>query len=179
LKQIFLIRHCEAEGQSPEAPLTDKGLKQALDLSEFLSNIEIDRIISSPYIRAIDSIQPLAKNLNIEVETDRRLTERILSAHPMSDWLEKLRITFEDLELTYEGGESSREAMNRIVEVVEEIFTSNLENTIIVTHGNLMSLLLLHFNSEFGFENWKNLRNPDVFLIKNEENKIVFERVWE
>lgn len=179
MKQIFLIRHCEAEGQPPEAPLTDKGFKQALELSKFLSNIEIDRIISSPYKRAIDSIQPLAKNIGVEVETDRRLTERILSTHPMSDWFEKLRITFEDSELTYDGGESSREATDRIVEVVEEIFTSNVENTLIVTHGNLMSLLLTHFNSSFGFEEWKSLSNPDVFLIKAENNQITFERIWE
>ena len=35
LKKIYVIRHCEAEGQSPEAQLTDRGLEQALDLSEF------------------------------------------------------------------------------------------------------------------------------------------------
>ncbi|WP_404328327.1 histidine phosphatase family protein [Mesobacillus maritimus] len=179
MKQIYVIRHCEAEGQPSEAQLTKRGMKQALDLSELLSYIKVDRIISSPYKRAMETIEPLAKNLNIEVEVDSRLTERILSTHNMSDWFENLRNTFEDLELKFEGGESSREAMKRVVEVVEEIFNSNIDNTIIVTHGNLMSLLLKHFNSEYGFEDWKNLSNPDVFLIKNEKNKVTFERIWE
>ncbi|MFZ7946018.1 histidine phosphatase family protein [Neobacillus sp. 19] len=57
------MRHCEAAGQPPEAQLTDRGLKQAIGLCEFFSNIKIDRIISSPYKRAIESIQPLAKRL--------------------------------------------------------------------------------------------------------------------
>ncbi|MGM0904705.1 MAG: histidine phosphatase family protein [Bacillota bacterium] len=178
MKQIYVIRHCEAEGQPPEAPLTDKGAQQAFVLAEFLSNIEVDRIISSPYRRAVESIQPLAENLNLEVEVDSRLSERILSAHMMSDWLEKLRNTFEDLDLTFEGGESSREAQKRIVEVIQEIFNSKTDCAMIVTHGNLMSLLLNHFNSSFGFEEWKNLSNPDVFLIKTENKQVTFERIW-
>ena len=177
LKKIYVIRHCEADGQSPEAQLTDRGLEQALDLSEFFSNIEIDRIISSPYKRAIDSIHPLTKRLNIDVEIDRKLTERILSTENLSEWFEKLRSTFDDIELKFEGGESSREAMKRVVEVVEEVFSRN-NNAVIVTHGNLMSLLLMYFNKDFGFDDWKSLSNPDVFLLINESNKVTFQRTW-
>ena len=180
MNKIYVIRHCEAEGQSPEALLTDRGLEQVLDLSEFFSNIKIDRIISSPYKRAIDSIQPLARRLNIDVEIDRKLTERMLSTKNLSDWFEKLRSTFDDIELKFEGGESSREAMNRIVEVVEGAFSSNNNNnnTVIVTHGNLMSLLLMYFNKDIGFDDWRRLSNPDVFLLTNENNKVTFKRVW-
>ncbi|WP_319005477.1 hypothetical protein [Metabacillus litoralis] len=35
LKKIYVIRHCEAEGQSPNALLTDVGLEQTLELSYF------------------------------------------------------------------------------------------------------------------------------------------------
>ncbi|WP_157081381.1 hypothetical protein [Neobacillus soli] len=42
------------------------------------------------------------------------------------DWFEKLKITFDNLELEFEGRESSQEAMKRIVEVVEEVFNGNL-----------------------------------------------------
>jgi 2,3-bisphosphoglycerate-dependent phosphoglycerate mutase len=178
LVKIYVIRHCEAAGQPPEALLTDKGLKQALDLCEFFFNIKIDRIISSPYKRAVQSIQPLAKRLNVEVEIDSKLTERVLSTNSFSDSFEKLKTTFDDMELKFEGGESSSDAMKRIVEVVENAFNSNNENTIIVTHGNLMSLLLKHFNKDFGFNDWKNLSNPDVYLLNNENNKITIERLW-
>ncbi|WP_342601183.1 histidine phosphatase family protein [Psychrobacillus sp. FSL H8-0483] len=178
LKKIFIIRHCEAHGQSFEAQLTDRGIKQAFDLSEFFSNIRIDRIISSPYERAIQSVQPLAKRLKIEIEINHQLTERILSNKNLSDWFEKLRETFVDIDLKLEGGESSQEAMKRIVEVAEEIFNDVTQNTIIVTHGNIMSLLLKYFNNDFGFDDWKNLSNPDVFLLKNESNQVTYERLW-
>ncbi|TXC93450.1 histidine phosphatase family protein [Metabacillus litoralis] len=179
MKKIYVIRHCEAEGQSPEAQLTGVGMEQALALSDFFSNTKIDRMISSPYKRAIDSISPLAKRCNINIEIDRKLAERILSTKNLPDWFEKLRSTFDDLELKFEGGESSEEAMNRIVEVIEEAFRRTNKTTVIVTHGNLMSLLLRYFNKDFGFEEWRRLTNPDVFLLMNDNYKVTFQRVWE
>jgi 2,3-bisphosphoglycerate-dependent phosphoglycerate mutase len=178
LKKIYIIRHCEAEGQPSEAQLTDRGKKQALALAEFFSDMKIDRIIASPYKRAIQSIQPLSKRLNVEIEIEKQLTERVLSTENFSDWFEKLKQTFDDFELKFEGGESSQEAMKRIVKVVEGIFNGETKNTIIVTHGNLMSLLLKYFNKDFGFDDWQNLSNPDVFLLKNKSNKVAYERLW-
>src|SRR5690606_34874536 len=125
----------EAEGQSSDAQLTEQGFKQALDLCGFFSKIKIDRLIQSPYKRAIQTIQPLAKQLNIEIEIDGKLTERVLSTKVISDWKDKLRTTFEDVELKFEGGESSQEAKERIVDVVEKVFEDVSENPIIVTHG--------------------------------------------
>lgn len=178
LKKVYIIRHCEAEGQRSEAELTAEGFKQALDVSEFFSEIKIDRIISSPYKRAIQSIQPLAKQLNVEIEIDRQLIERVLSTNDLSNWMEKLRKTFVDTGLKFEGGESSQEAMKRIVDVIEKVFNGESQNTIIVTHGNLMSLLLNYYNKKFGFDDWKSLSNPDIFLLKNLSNEVIYERLW-
>lgn len=178
MKKIYLIRHCEAEGQPAEAQLTEQGRNQAFQLAEFFSNLKIDRIISSPFKRAIQSIQPLARQINAEIEINNQLSERVLSTDDLPDWFEKLRATFDEMELKFKGGESSKEAMNRIVEVVDDVFHSEANNTIIVTHGNLMALLLKHFNDEFGFDEWRNLSNPDVFLLSYESNIVTVKRVW-
>lgn len=178
MKNVYIIRHCEAEGQSSDAQLTEQGLKQALNLSGFFSKIKVDRIISSPYERAIQSIQPLAKQLNIEIEIDEKLTERVLSTKDISDWKNKLRTTFEDVLLKFEGGESSQEAKERIVDVVEDVFKDTSENTVIVTHGNLMSLLLNNYNKSFGFDDWQDLSNPDIYVLRKKGNKVTQKRLW-
>jgi 2,3-bisphosphoglycerate-dependent phosphoglycerate mutase len=177
-KKIYIIRHCEAEGQPPESPLTEKGYQQAVELFEFLSEIKVDKVVTSPYLRAIQTIEPFAKELNLEIELDSRLSERVLSQDNLSDWMEKLRATFTDQELKYEGGESSKEAMNRIVEAVEDILKSNTESTVMVTHGNIMSLLIKYFNKNIGFELWKGLSNPDVYLLRSVHNEFYIERIW-
>lgn len=177
MKNIYMIRHCEAEGQAPEAKLTDKGIQQASDLAAFFEKRKVDRIISSPFKRAIQTIQPLADERDIVIEMNHQLSERVLSTRNMPDWYDKLRDTYENLDLKYEGGESSREAVNRVIEVVDEVLKSDAENTIIVTHGGLLSLLLNHYDKNFGFEQWATLRNPDVYLLTS-ENQITFERLW-
>jgi len=178
-KKIYIIRHCKAEGQPAESRLTDEGVRQAQILSEFFSNIKIDRIISSPFLRAIQSVAPLGEKTNLKIEIDERLSERTLAEVDLPDWLEKLKVTYSDMELKFEGGESSQEATNRVVEVVDDIIKSDDENTIIVTHGNLMSLLLKYFNNDFDFEQWKRLSNPDVFILSFKNHEATFERLWQ
>jgi 2,3-bisphosphoglycerate-dependent phosphoglycerate mutase len=143
-KKIYIIRHCEAQGQPSESQLTEKGSKQAKYLVDFFSHVKIDRIISLP------------------------------------DWYKKLKATFNDMELKFEGGESSQEAKSRIVNVVEEVLKrGNANNTVIVSHGNLISLLLKNYNSDFDFEGWKKLSNPDVFQINCINNEVILERIWD
>jgi 2,3-bisphosphoglycerate-dependent phosphoglycerate mutase len=177
-KRVFVVRHCEAEGQPSEAPLTEVGFRQAADLAQFLIDERVDKIISSPFLRAKQSIEPTATEKGLQIENDERLAERILSTEFLQDWLVKLEATFNDLDLKFAGGESSREAMNRIVAVVEDIVKGEAENSLIVTHGNLMALLLHHYQSSFGFKEWRNLGNPDVYLLKFKEDNVVIEQIW-
>lgn len=85
MKKVYVIRHCAAEGQSSESPLTATGYRQANELATFFYNFKVERIISSPYKRAIQTIQPLAELLNIEIEMKSQLEERVLSTEPLPE----------------------------------------------------------------------------------------------
>lgn len=178
-KEIFIVRHCAAEGQPSESELTELGMRQSIQLADFFSAIQIDQIISSPFLRAIESIKPTSLKKDLTIKIDDRLSERILSTTDLPDWLEKLEATFVDLELKFEGGESSQEALNRALDVIQDILNSDFQKTVIVTHGNLMSLLLMNYHNGFGFEDWKNLSNPDVFHLKFESSRVDTKRIWE
>ncbi|WP_144493758.1 histidine phosphatase family protein [Bacillus pumilus] len=179
MKTYYIARHCQANGQSEDASLTSQGIAQSHALAQFFSSIHLNQIISSPYKRAIQTSEPLAYAKKLEVKIDQRLAERVLSSKPMDDWYEKLKLSFTDLHLTCEGGESSHEAMNRIVEVLYEQINSEKDHTLFVTHGNIMSLLLKHANPAIGFKEWEKLSNPDVFVLKYFiPDHIEIERIW-
>lgn len=177
-KNIYVIRHCEAMGQSSDSPLTEKGFIQAAQLRDFLSDVKVDRVISSPFLRAIQTIEPFAQQRDLKVEKNSRLTERVLSSIYFPDWMDKLEATFNEMDLKYKDGESSNEAKYRIVEVVKEILTSNAENTIIVAHGGIISLLLNHYDKNFGFKQWKSLSNPDMYLLNISPENFQIKRIW-
>ncbi|WP_349409848.1 histidine phosphatase family protein [Pseudalkalibacillus sp. SCS-8] len=173
---IYIVRHCKAEGQPPEAPLTQEGFEQADELARFFTDKKIQRIISSPFTRAQQSIKPTAQQLGVQVELDDRLAERILSSQPLDDWMDKLAASYEDMHLKFEGGESSQEALRRALAVIDEVKGGD-EDAIIVTHGNLMSLILQHYDDVSGFEKWKELSNPDVYHLSFDEGSNL-QRIW-
>lgn len=177
-KKIYIIRHCEAEGQGPDARLTNNGKAQASRLSACLSGEKVDRIVSSPFVRAVQTIEPFAAEQQLKIEIDNRLRERVLSAVSMPDWLIKLEATYQDLDLKYEGGESSSEAMQRVVETVNDLLTSGSQNSVIVAHGGIISLLLYHYDKNLGFEAWRNLTNPDVYVLEVTEHHYHLQRLW-
>ncbi|MBB4824529.1 2,3-bisphosphoglycerate-dependent phosphoglycerate mutase [Sporosarcina luteola] len=175
-KTIYIVRHCEAEGQSAHADLTAKGVMQASKLAAFFEDKLVDRIVTSPFLRARMTAQPLSDLKGIYYEEDSRLAERTLSEHDFEDWLLKLEDTFLDLNLVYEGGESSNEAMSRVCEVVDELPDGS--HAVLVTHGNLMTLLLRCFDERIGFKEWQALTNPDVYQVTLTDGKVDIKRIW-
>ena len=93
-KKLYLVRHCDAEGQEPDASLSADGRKQAVHLAQELSSIPFDKLYSSPYMRATQSIEPLALQLDKQITIDDRLEERRLTGESIENWLEELEKTF-------------------------------------------------------------------------------------
>ena len=177
-KIIYLVRHCKAEGQKFDAQLTVEGIEQAKMLAEFLSNKQMDAIITSPFLRAVQSVQPLADMLQLQLVTDERLGERVLSKQDHPNWLNMLEESFERLDLTFPGGESSFQAMERGSSVINEIVQSDCKVSVVATHGNLMSLILKNYEPTFGFKEWQSLTNPDVYKITFLGTDVAIERIW-
>ena len=177
---LILVRHCQATGQQPNAPLTDTGIQQAQTLADFLSEYPVDHITTSEYLRARQSIEPFASQSDLTIHTDHRLNERTLAANPVDYWQDVVRDSFDDQDLRAPGGESAREVLARAWAALNEILNADHTLPIVVTHGNLMALVLHSLDYTFGFEGWKSLSNPDVYLLsKVATGPISFKRIWQ
>jgi phosphohistidine phosphatase SixA len=78
---VLLVRHGSAgdralwEGDDRERPLDERGLAQAVALAALLSSYPVDRILTSPAVRCLQTIEPLAKTRGLEVEAREELSE--------------------------------------------------------------------------------------------------------
>jgi broad specificity phosphatase PhoE len=80
---ILLTRHGHTErsepeqylGQSVHASLSERGRRDAQALAERLSSVAVDRIVSSPLSRSLETAAFLAAGRDVRVEPDPRLTE--------------------------------------------------------------------------------------------------------
>ncbi len=79
--ELVLARHAEAatvrtqDGSGADPGLTDRGRTQAQRLADWLAREPIDRLVSSPALRARETLAPLADRLGRESVVDPRLTE--------------------------------------------------------------------------------------------------------
>ncbi|PLR76410.1 histidine phosphatase family protein [Bacillus sp. V3-13] len=179
MKTIYIVRHAQAEGQPFDSPLTEIGVRQAAALACLFADKQIDVIYSSPFIRAIATIKPLSDLKGLEIIEDSRLGERVLSSEYYPDWLDKVKQSFADFELVFEGGESQASGMKRAASILEEAIASPAENIVLVSHGNLSTLLLRYFDDRFGFTHWLEMTNPDVFEVCISGGNNVVTRIWE
>ena len=179
MQRLILVRHCEAVGQQPGDPLTPAGEQQALSLSDFLVGYPVDAVFVSEYLRARQSAEPLASSLGLTVQVDARLNERVLSLTPIDNWREIVRDSFDDPQLRVPGGESADDVLQRAWESLRELLESDSRLPVVVTHGNLMSLVLNSIDGSFGYDGWANLSNPDVYCLKvRDDGGMCFERLW-
>ena len=76
-----LLRHASAGDRDrwPVAdelrPLDARGRLQAIALVELLLPLGVSRVVSSPYVRCLETVEPLAAALEVPVEPDDRLAE--------------------------------------------------------------------------------------------------------
>lgn len=181
MKTIYLVRHCKTSGQEPDAPLTPEGLEQAERLAGFLAGRGIERIVSSPYRRAMQSIEPFARQSGLTLETDERVRERTLTAGLVDDWMTMIRAAFNDIHLRYPGGETGAEVRDRALAAINDVLAHPATVTAVVSHGGWSSSLLNYHDPTFGFAQWQAMTNPDVFRLTFDENGVLHERVrvWE
>lgn len=76
-----LLRHASAgdrgdwAGDDWHRPLDAKGRRQAEELAAALATEDVRRVVSSPLVRCVQTVEPLAAALGLEVELDDRLAE--------------------------------------------------------------------------------------------------------
>ena len=77
----YVVRHAKAgnrdewDGDDRLRPLTKSGHRQAEAIAESLKDVPIDKMLSSPYIRCVQTVEPLAARQRLPVEVCRELQE--------------------------------------------------------------------------------------------------------
>jgi len=78
---LYVLRHARAGRRNAwkradeQRPLTKVGWRQADGVVELLGDRGVARILSSPYVRCVQSVEPLARRLGLEIEPTDALAE--------------------------------------------------------------------------------------------------------
>ena len=78
---LYLVRHAKAgsrrdfAGNDRLRPLSPSGRRQAEGLVSPLTEAGVKTLVSSPYLRCVETLAPTAKAIGVPVEVDERLSE--------------------------------------------------------------------------------------------------------
>ncbi|WP_201003918.1 histidine phosphatase family protein [Paenibacillus glycanilyticus] len=169
---IYMVRHAESpynEGTERTRGLTAKGKDDVEKVTEILKEEGIDVVISSPYSRAILSIEGLALNVGLEIEIFEDLRERHFASEVIEDLMSVIHEKFYDFDYCLPGGESNYECQNRSVSVIKKLLKERSGKKIAIgTHGLVMTLMMNYFDSSYGLDFLNQLEKPDIYKLSFE-----------
>ncbi|MEO6091352.1 MAG: histidine phosphatase family protein [Umezawaea sp.] len=147
---IVLVRHAEPLIPSPggpddyHRPLTDEGLAQAERLVEDLA--EAGLIVSSPYLRAIQTVEPTARALGMTIHTDHDLREWDSGLEPAPDFADHYVQSWATPSFTRPNGESLHQLTDRATAILGSRARQHPDRTVVVgSHGTFVARALIGF----------------------------------
>lgn len=164
---FYLVRHAHAEWTPDEnRPLSARGQGDALRVAEVLQAHLIVAIYASPARRARQTVTPLATQLGLPIHIAPELSERRLCAGAADDFEGAVRATWADPSFSHPGGESNAAAQERGVRLVRRLAEQYpAGHVVLATHGNLLALVLQHYDPSIDYHFWRSLTMPDVYRL--------------
>ena len=157
MTRILLVRHGETEWNVGEVfrgrtdiELSETGIKQAEILADFLSDVKIDAIYSSPLKRAVKTADTIARYHNLDVEITHGLMD-----FNYGQWqglsLKEVKAKYKELysewtshpeQVMIPSGESLQDVRQRVTGLIDEVIAKYSGTVILVAHRVVNKVLI-------------------------------------
>jgi alpha-ribazole phosphatase len=185
--ELIFVRHGQTNMNTKgtysgwsDSELTEKGIEQAYEAKQKLSDLKVDAIYSSPLKRALRTAEIINENFNKEIIIDGDLRE-----HSFGEWED---LTYDEIcakfpedaaewqkdPINYciKGGESTAQFYNRVSKFFDNFIEKKGEGTYLITaHLGTIMIAISHL-LELGIEHMYRFRVDNCsitrILINNE-----------
>lgn len=171
---VILVRHAESVHPTPggpddyHRPLSGTGLAQAARLVDELAAVRPDLVAASPYLRAVQTIEPFARALGLPVHTDVELREWDSGLEPTPDYARHYADSWADPDFARPGGESLRQLTVRATAALRDL-AENRGTVVIGNHGTFISRALVGFGVAVDWAFSRAMPMPAVYRVTDDE----------
>lgn len=167
---IYFVRHAEPDFTIHEdriRPLTGKGLADRILVSEFLADKDIQVVLSSPYLRSVDTVKDFADKNNLTVKMVEDFRERKVDSIWIEDFNSFTKSQWEDFDYKLSDGECLREVQTRNIRAVEEALNGyEGKNIVIGTHGTALSTIIHYYQNTYSYEDFNRMKGIMPWVVK-------------
>ena len=158
MPKIVLIRHAHStanaagvlSGQLPNVHLSKSGQEQAIRLAERLGPLTIAQVLISPMDRCLETLTPWLEKYGkkvtvisepnlVEVNYGKWSGRKLATLSRTKLWR---KVQSQPSAVTFPEGESIAQMQVRAMQPVHDFFASNLELTIMVSHGDVIKAIV-------------------------------------
>jgi broad specificity phosphatase PhoE len=184
MQTLWLIRHAHRlDFVQPEwfdtatyrydPPLSIEGLDRSRSLAKQFSQVRIDKIYTSPFLRTIQTVDPLARSLQLSIQLEWGLCEWLCqdwtSGFPETNPIDELMLLYPNIDDAYQSlvipcyPETAKELDARIAIIADKLVQSNCENILAIAHkGSVLGIVA----ALTGNQHWRTYDLPCGGIIK-------------
>lgn len=165
---VYFIRHAQSDGSvknEMNRPLTAQGMADRMTAVEYLKDVPVSAVCSSPYLRAVTTVQPLADRLGLPVVPVWAFREgETGDTAGIADLRQR---QWHDHTFAAPDGESFAQVQKRVVQALLSLIDQYSGGTVAVgCHGMMLSTLVQYFRPEFDYEAYQKVRGLMPWIVE-------------
>ena len=172
MTNVYFIRHAEPNYENHDdllRELSPKGLQSSKELVNFFAGIQIDAFYSSPYLRAMDTIKPLADSRGQTIHLIPDFQERKITDHWIEDFTGFTEKQWADFHYHLPGGESLSMVQERNIRALEDLLQAHPDQTILIgTHGTALSTIINYYKPDFQLADFHRIKGVFPWIVEGE-----------
>ena len=155
MTHIYFVRHAQPNYDNHDdfsRELSEKGLEDRKLATAFLEDKNIDVVLSSPYLRSVDTVKHFADKYGFEIKAIEDFRERKIDSIWIEDFNGFCKKQWDDFAYKLSDGESLGEVQKRNVSVLNQVLSAyEGKNIVVGSHGTALSTIVNYYQPDFGY----------------------------
>lgn len=170
MTQLYFVRHAQplySNHDDAARELSPKGMEDRKLVTKFLMDKEIDAVLSSPYVRAVDTVRHFADTVRMPIIHMPDFRERGVAGEWIDNFDTFCRSQWADFEYHLPGGECLREVQQRNIAGITRVLREyEGQRVVIGGHGTSIATVLNYYDPTFGYEGFEGIRRLMPWIVR-------------
>lgn len=167
---VYFVRHAEPNYSNHDdmsRELSPKGLEDRKLVTKFLSDKNVDVVLSSPFKRAVDTIRDFAETNGLEIGIVEEFRERKIDSVWIEDFHGFCKAQWADFNYKLSDGECLGEVQKRNIAALNNVIEEHSGKTIVVgSHGTALSTIINYYEKNFGHAEFEKIRGLMPWVVE-------------
>lgn len=170
MTKVYFVRHAEPNYNNHDdmsRELSAKGIVDRELVTQFLSDKNIEAVLSSPYKRAVDTVTHLADSKGLDIEMVDDFRERKVDNIWIEDFVSFSKAQWSDFDYKLSDGESLNDVQSRNISALNGILKKYEDKNIVIgSHGTALSTIINYYDKSFGYEDFEKIRTIMPWIVE-------------